>query len=1691
LDDLTFADGNLLNKTYVVRTNTAGRNITGRPNDDNKSPFILEVELIKWNNEVDYITKQTYYEADSYSTYVRCCTAGVWDSWTASDADKYDAAGVNLGLVKSGGDVTIGAGIITIKDDTVTDNKIVSVSGDKIIGGIIDADKTNIINIDASNITSGTIGSNLIADGAIDLDKLSSGVSGAIDEANNNATQAVNKANQAESTANAAQMTAEGKNTVYYQMTAPQNAKANDIWFNTGADNQMSVYDGTKWVVEQFGAGAIGNEAINADKIASEVNTKLDTAFENAENALGDALDALDSANSANNKIADWCYDNDVTYINGGRIYTGTVTAEQIAANTITANEIASKTITANEIMAGTITAESGILAEACIKEAYIQDAAITNAKIAEAAIGEANIQDAAITTAKIAELAVTNANIADATIEDAKIKNLNAAKITAGYIDAARIQAGSLSITQFDQDVQTKMANTEKDAKEALGTATTASEKATSIEADLSGFKSTVSETYTTKETLKDYSTTEQMNSAINQKAGEINLAVEGTVAKTYDKVTSKGEQLIVNGNGMLGDNTNFSTWTFDGAQTNNSSGSFTMPSGTRLEPRTDEFFLINPNCEYTLSLDIKSLNGLSIFYAFVDFYDVDKKLISAGHHIYYKGSTTTLAKELKQGDTVIYLTDSSGWNTSFSYGFYMIVWNYVNSFGYTYPAETYSRNRITLPQSGNYLNRANINKTTHTISLNSAYSGETIPVGTQVSQGGDGATYKYLVSNKVIPAEWITCGGKIKGLDYSGGNISTMFPPGTGYAKVGFLWNYNGAADQLWMTNVTLTDTTETGELNKSLKELGERVSSAELKITDDAIVSTVRSSTEYTNDLGEKVSSDEIISTINQTPESVTINASKINLQGAVTFSTFSNDLQSQINSIETTSNNSIKNVETKFALGDSTTTAPTSGWTYPAPAWQEGKYMWQKTITYYSDNRTPEETTPTCIAGATGQAGADGTGLKKINTHMRNFSTAYWQNYGTAGHEESWTTGSDYDNTHIKVGDTAYIVGTVSDAKDSNGNLIQAAIYGTVISNSTASVYMRTTYLNMGAVGSQGSTGISVSSVVPEYYLSTSNTTQSGGSWKETQDPYASGKYYWTRSKVSWSVGNPTYTTPVLATGLNNANSTASTANSTANTANSTANTAKNTADTAKSTADTALSTANTAKATADSADLVLANWCYNNNKTHIDGGKIYTGTISAEKINVADLFAQDITATGTITGAKLKASTISGSSFISEIGTSGSGNYLKLLAESGKIALTEEAGTITSTMEISGNRIYTRYRDSASSAVYSLEVLPSWIEFGGGGSLFFRADNTGVTCSNLKISGTAKIGDVNVATVNDLSSYIPLSGGSLNNAATLKFTQYGNRHLTISGNSIDADMSNDTGGWAGNFATVKYGNGSTTMLGWLGDGANLTHIFMGGVYNDPFLKFVPDGTFTFKKTPYVGSTAVSLSNHTHNYLPLSGGDMSGHIYLTGAQANSSTGNTSQLVFGTSSSNHVAISSNNNALVINPTTSSTTNQIVLYLDQASVFPNGISGNLSGNATSATKATQDGDGNVISSTYSKTSHTHSSLSSSSVVSLDNTVTFTSSTSLAQVTTITVPANCVYYVNVIAQYENSKPTYLKIKNNSTGVNVVDTSVGSGHATGSFGGYTTQSYTFAVSAQYASAASNKLIVYGYYIKVA
>ena len=143
------------------------------------------------------------------------------------------------------------------------------------------------------------------------------------------------------------------------------------------------------------------------------------------------------------------------------------------------------------------------------------------------------------------------------------------------------------------------------------------------------------------------------------------------------------------------------------------------------------------------------------------------------------------------------------------------------------------------------------------------------------------------------------------------------------------------------------------------------------------------------------------------------------------------------------------------------------------------------------------------------------------------------------------------------------------------------------------------------------GVKGDTGVGVSSIVPQWYLSTSDQTTTDGSWSDTQPAWSAGHYYWTRSKITYDDSSISYSTEILASAENSANSNAAAAVTTANAASQAA-----------------------ASATGISTEVrnKLIALCTDNNMTYIDGGVIAAATILANAIDLNDLFAQNITAT---------------------------------------------------------------------------------------------------------------------------------------------------------------------------------------------------------------------------------------------------------------------------------------------------------------------------------------------------------------------------------------------------------------------------------------------------------------------------
>ncbi len=262
------------------------------------------------------------------------------------------------------------------------------------------------------------------------------------------------------------------------------------------------------------------------------------------------------------------------------------------------------------------------------------------------------------------------------------------------------------------------------------------------------------------------------------------------------------KAENLISNGFGESGDNSNFPNFTFDGMESFQGHGSF-MASGSYQNVRTSELIPYNPNSSYRAEFYAKSSTYVagSYNYPFLACYDVDGQEISTAHTLFVPGTTTTLSSDLNDGDLYVYVNDLSQWVNpgSFWHRRGIRVWNYTNSLGYTYPAETYSRNYykgvygVGLWEEGVGLDYAN-----NRIVLRSPWSGGTIPSGTALSQNSNGGTYLYFEAGEIGPS-WTKKSGFFSPEDVL---------PGTAFVKLGWLLDYGSKGNVVELSAVQLTE-------------------------------------------------------------------------------------------------------------------------------------------------------------------------------------------------------------------------------------------------------------------------------------------------------------------------------------------------------------------------------------------------------------------------------------------------------------------------------------------------------------------------------------------------------------------------------------------------------------------------------------------------------------------------------------------------------------------------------------------------------------------------------------------------------------------------------------------------------------------------------------------------------------------
>ena len=284
-------------------------------------------------------------------------------------------------------------------------------------------------------------------------------------------------------------------------------------------------------------------------------------------------------------------------------------------------------------------------------------------------------------------------------------------------------------------------------------------------------------------------------------------------------------------------------------------------------------------------------------------------------------------------------------------------------------------------------------------------------------------------------------------------------------------------------------------------------------------------------------------------------------------------------------------------TQYYLSTSTSELSGGSWSETAPEWVDGKYMWSRTKTTKGDGSV-SYSAPTCIAGTTGATGPQGVpGLqgpkgdrgiqgpkgadgKTSYTHIAyansadgatdftvsDSNRAYIGMYVDFSETDSTNPG-DYAWSKIKGADGAN--GTPGKAGADGktpyfhvayaNNATGTSGFSTTDSTNKLYIGQYTDYTQAdstdpkkyawtkikGDKGDTGESGVGVKSIDVQYYLSTSSTTLTGGSWSTTAPTWVNGKYMWSKTVTTLSNGGVEESKPVCITGAKGSTGTSGT------------------------------------------------------------------------------------------------------------------------------------------------------------------------------------------------------------------------------------------------------------------------------------------------------------------------------------------------------------------------------------------------------------------------------------------------------------------------------------------------------------------------------------------------------------------
>ena len=242
--------------------------------------------------------------------------------------------------------------------------------------------------------------------------------------------------------------------------------------------------------------------------------------------------------------------------------------------------------------------------------------------------------------------------------------------------------------------------------------------------------------------------------------------------------------------------------------------------------------------------------------------------------------------------------------------------------------------------------------------------------------------------------------------------------------------------------------------------------------------------------------------------------------------------------------------------QYGVSNSASAEPSSWSTTPPTSIAKGKWLWVKTN--YSSG------SPAITKSYVGTNGTNGTSVS-IQSASKSGGTTTVVLIDGSGTPQTLTINDGEDGDNGTPGAAGYV--HTAWANSSNGQ----TDFSTTVSANKKYLGVYTDHMQAdsqspsayswslikgadgqnGAPGADGADGVGITSIVEEYYLSTSSSSPVGGSWSTTQPTWVDGKYIWTRSKITWDTtpATVTTTTPVLAQGLNLANENAAEAKTT--------------------------------------------------------------------------------------------------------------------------------------------------------------------------------------------------------------------------------------------------------------------------------------------------------------------------------------------------------------------------------------------------------------------------------------------------------------------------------------------------------------------------------------------------------------